>query len=353
MRKKAIITGVTGQDGTYLADMLLKKNYIVHGIVRRSSTSKIERWINEFQYLNQKVIIHNGDVCDSANITEIISSVKPNEIYNFAAQSHVAVSFNSPEYTSNANALGALRILDAIRILKLEKKTKFYQASTSELYGMVREKPQTEKTPFYPRSPYAVAKLYSYWITKNYRESYGIFATNGILFNHESKLRGETFVTRKITIGLAEIAKNKIKKIEMGNLEALRDWGHAKDYVYAIWLMLQDNKPDDYVISSETQYSVKDFINITAFKLGIKIKWSGKGLKETGKVKEIFKSKFGIPDVKVNQTIISVNKKYFRNSEVPDLIGDCSKIRKKLKWKPKITFEKLIEEMIEWDFEKI
>ena len=353
MKKKAIITGVTGQDGTYLADLLIKKNYQVHGIVRRSSTSKIERWVEEFEHLNQNVTIHNGDVCDSSNLTDIISSVKPDEIYNFAAQSHVAVSFISPEYTSNANALGALRILDAIRILKLEKKTKFYQASTSELYGLVREKPQSETTPFYPRSPYAVAKLYSYWITKNYRESYGIFATNGILFNHESKLRGETFVTRKITIGLSKIAKSKIKKIEMGNLNALRDWGHAKDYVNAIWLMMQSKKPGDYVISSEKQFSVKDFINITASKLGILIQWKGKGLKEVGIVKDITTSKYGKPKVKLGQIIIKVNKKYFRSSEVPDLIGNSSKIKKQLKWKPKITFEQLITEMIDWDYKKV
>ena len=336
--KKALITGVTGQDGSYLSEFLLNKGYEVHGIKRRSSlinTDRIDHLYQDPHEKSRKFILHHGDLTDSSSLIRIIREVQPNEIYNLAAQSHVAVSFEEPEYTANSDALGALRILEAIRILKLEKKTKYYQASTSELYGAVREKIQNEKTPFYPRSPYGVAKLYAYWITINYREAYGIFACNGILFNHESPVRGETFVTRKITRALTRIKLGLQKKLYLGNLDAKRDWGHAKDFVEAQWLMLQQKIPEDFVIATGKQYSVRDFINVASKKLDMKIEWEGKGLDETG----YFNGK----------DIIKIDPKYFRPTEVQTLLGDASKAKDKLKWSPKISFEKLVEEMVNED----
>ena len=336
--KKALITGVTGQDGSYLADFLIKKGYEVHGIKRRTSlinTDRIDHLFQDPHETNLKFILHHGDLTDSTSLIRIIQEVQPDEIYNLAAQSHVKVSFEEPEYTANSDALGALRILEAIRILKLEKKTKYYQASTSELYGDVRETPQNEKTPFYPRSPYGVAKLYAYWITINYREAYGIFACNGILFNHESPVRGETFVTRKITRALTRIKLGLQKTLYLGNLNAMRDWGHAKDYVEVQWLMLQQEKPDDFVIATGKQYSVRDFVNLTAKNLDMKIKWKGKNENEIG--------------IYENKEIIKVDKSYYRPTEVDSLLGDASKAKKKLKWKPKISFEQLVKEMIESD----
>ena len=336
--KKALITGITGQDGSYLAEFLLKKNYEVHGIKRRTSlinTDRIDHLYQEPNETNRKFILHHGDLTDSTSLIRIIQDVQPDEIYNLAAQSHVAVSFEEPEYTANSDAIGALRILEAIKILKLEKKTKYYQASTSELYGDVRETPQSEKTPFYPRSPYAVAKLYAYWITINYKEAYGIYACNGILFNHESPVRGETFVTRKITIALARIKLGLQKKLYLGNLNAMRDWGHAKDFVEAQWLMLQQEKPEDFVIATGKQYSVRDFINEAAKNLDMEINWSGKGLDEIGSFN--------------GQDIIKVDPRYFRPTEVETLLGDASKAKKKLNWSPKITFEQLVKEMVDSD----
>ena len=336
--KKALITGITGQDGSYLAESLLKKGYIVHGIKRRTSlinTDRIDHLYQDPDITERKFILHHGDLTDSTSLIRIIQEVQPDEIYNLAAQSHVAVSFEEPEYTANSDAIGALRILEAIRILKLEKKTKYYQASTSELYGAVKETPQTEKTPFYPRSPYAVAKLYAYWITVNYREAYGIYACNGILFNHESPVRGETFVTRKITRALARIKLGSEKKLYLGNLNALRDWGHAKDYVEAQWLMLQQKNPEDFVIATGKQYTVRDFINEASKNLDMQIDWSGKGLEEVG----CFKGK----------EIIKVDQRYFRPSEVESLMGDASKAKEKLSWSPKISFEQLVKEMIDED----
>ncbi len=336
--KKALITGITGQDGSYLAEFLIKKGYIVHGIKRRSSlinTDRINHLYQDPHEDDQKFILHHGDLTDSTSLIRIIQEVQPNEIYNLAAQSHVAVSFEEPEYTANSDALGTLRILEAIRILKIEKKTKFYQASTSEMFGTVSEIPQNENTPFYPRSPYGVAKLYAHWITVNYREAYGVFACNGILFNHESPVRGETFVTRKITRGLASIKLGLQKKLYIGNLEAMRDWGHAKDYVEAQWLILQQDKPEDFVIASGKQYSVRDFINKAAEILNINIEWRGKGLKEVGYVD--------------GEEAIIVDPRYFRPTEVENLLGDASKARKKLKWTPKISFDQLVKDMVEND----
>ena len=313
----ALITGITGQDGSYLAAFLLDKGYEVHGIKRRSSlinTERIDHLYQDPQEHNRNFILHHGDLTDTTSLIRIIQEVQPDEIYNLAAQSHVAVSFEEPEYTANSDALGALRILEAIRILKLEKKTRYYQASTSELYGAVKEIPQNEKTPFYPRSPYGVAKLYSYWITVNYREAYGIYACNGILFNHESPVRGETFVTRKITRALARIKLGLQKNLFLGNLSALRDWGHAKDFVEAQWIMLQQKKPEDFVIATGKQHSVKDFINLASKNLGMKIEWIGKGLKE----RAIYKGK----------EIIKIDPKYFRPTEVDTLLGDASKAKK-------------------------
>jgi GDPmannose 4,6-dehydratase len=336
--KKALITGITGQDGSYLAEFLLNKDYEVHGIKRRSSlinTDRIDHLYQEPQKMNRKFILHHGDLTDSSSLIRIIQEVQPEEIYNLAAQSHVGVSFEEPEYTANSDAIGALRILEAIRILKLENKTKYYQASTSELYGAVQESPQTETTPFYPRSPYGVAKLYAYWITVNYREAYNMFACNGILFNHESPVRGETFVTRKITRALSRIKLGFQKELYLGNLNTLRDWGHAKDYVEAQWLMLQQNDPEDFVIATGKQYSVRDFINLAAKNLEMKIVWTGKGVNEIGSFN--------------GKDIIKIDPKYFRPTEVETLLGDASKAKKILNWSPKISFEELVKEMIDED----
>ncbi len=339
--KKAIITGITGQDGSYLAEFLLKKGYEVHGIKRRTSlinTDRIDHLYQEPHIKERNFILHHGDLTDSTSLIRIIQEVKPDEIYNLAAQSHVAVSFEEPEYTANSDALGALRILEAIRILKLENKTKYYQASTSELYGKAQEIPQSEKTQFYPRSPYGVAKLYAYWITINYREAYGIYACNGILFNHESPVRGETFVTRKITRALTRIKLGLQNTLYLGNLDAKRDWGHAKDYVEAQWLMLQQNDPEDFVIATGKQYSVRDFINLAAKNLEMTIVWTGKGVNEIGSFN--------------GNDIIKIDPKYFRPTEVETLLGDSSKAKIKLGWTPKISFETLVREMVVKDFEK-
>ena len=336
--KKALITGITGQDGAYLAELLLKKGYEVHGIKRRSSlfnTDRIDHLYEGPHEAKRRFILHYGDLTDSTSLIRIIKELMPDEIYNLAAQSHVAVAFEEPEYTANSDALGALRILEAIRIAGLEKKTKYYQASTSELYGLVQQSPQTEKTPFYPRSPYAVAKLYAYWITVNYREAYGIYACNGILFNHESPVRGETFVTRKITRALTRIKLGLQKTLFLGNLNALRDWGHAKDYVEMQWLMLQQETPEDFVIATGKQYSVREFINIAAKKLDMKISWNGEGINEVGSLN--------------NKEIIKVDSRYFRPTEVETLLGDANKAKKKLGWEPKITFEELVNEMVQED----
>ncbi len=341
MKKKvALIFGITGQDGSYLAEFLLKKNYIVHGVKRRSSsmnTSRVDHIYQDPHEKNYTFRLHYGDITDSLSVSAIIQKTKPNEIYNLAAQSHVAVSFEVPEYTANADALGALRILEAIKFHKLTKKTKFYQAGTSEMFGKVQTIPQNEKTNFYPQSPYGVAKLYAHWITKNYREAYNIFACNGILFNHESPRRGETFVTKKIVSGLCKIKEGKQKKLFLGNLNAKRDWGHAKDYCLAMWKIIQQKKPDDYVIATGVQYSIKQFINLTAKKLNIKITWKGKGLKEKG-----FDEK-GYP-------IIECDKNYFRPLDVNTLLGDAKKARKKLKWKPQKDINALIEDMISSEY---
>tara|TARA_B100001029_G_C15055769_1_gene454256 strand:- start:719 stop:1756 length:1038 start_codon:yes stop_codon:yes gene_type:complete len=341
MKKKvALIFGVTGQDGSYLSEFLLKKNYIVHGVKRRSSsinTSRVDHIYQDPHEKNYRFRLHYGDITDATSVSKIIYLTKPDEIYNLAAQSHVAVSFEVPEYTANADALGTLRILEAIKFHKLEKKTKFYQAGTSEMYGKVQRIPQNEKTPFYPLSPYGVAKLYAHWITKNYREAYNIFGCNGILFNHESPRRGETFVTKKIVSALCKIKIGKQKKLYLGNLNAKRDWGHARDYCYAMWKILQQKKPDDYVIATGVQYSIKQFINKTANQLKMKLTWKGKGLKE-----KAYNDK-GIP-------VIECNKNYFRPLDVNTLIGDAKKARKKLNWKPSVKIEDLIKEMIEFEF---
>jgi len=336
--KKALITGITGQDGSYLAEFLLNKGYEVHGVKRRTSlfnTNRIDHLYQDPHIHKRNFILHHGDLTDTSSLIKIIQNVQPDEIYNLAAQSHVAVSFEVPEYTANSDALGTLRILEAIRILKLEKKTKFYQASTSELFGKVVDIPQNETTPFHPRSPYAAAKLYAYWITVNYREAYNIYACNGILFNHESPVRGETFVTRKITRALTRIKLGLQKTLYLGNLDAMRDWGHAKDYVEVQWLMLQQKTPEDFVISTGQQYSVRDFVNIAAKELGYKIIWKGKGKNEKGLV-----------DGKV---IVKVDKNYFRPTEVETLLGDASKAKRKLGWEPKISFKKLVSEMVSED----
>ncbi len=347
--KKALITGVTGQDGSYLVEYLLKKNYIVHGIKRKSSsfnTNRIDKIFNDKKY-RKKFFLHYGDLTDTNSINNIIKKTSPDEIYNLASQSHVGISFEMPEYTTNVNSLGTLRILESIRSLGLEKKTKFYQASTSELYGEIQEKKQSEKTKFYPKSPYASSKLFSYWITKNYRESYGIFASNGILFNHESPRRGETFVTRKITMGLSKIIHGKENCIYLGNIYSKRDWGHAKDYVEMCWKILQHNKSDDFVIATEKQYSVKFFIEKCFKFLNVKIKWQGKGLKEIAKIVKF--NKYNYPKLKQNQIVIRISKKYFRPNEVENLIGNTSKAKRIFKWKPKIKIEGLIKEMLEAD----
>jgi GDPmannose 4,6-dehydratase len=351
--KKALITGITGQDGAYLAELLLGKGYEVHGIKRRASlfnTDRIDHLYQDPHVGNRRFILHHGDLTDSSSLIHIIGKVRPDEIYNLAAQSHVAVSFEEPEYTANSDALGTLRVLEAIRILGLTEKTKFYQASTSELYGLVQETPQTEKTPFYPRSPYAVAKMYAYWIVVNYREAYNIFACNGILFNHESPRRGETFVTRKITRALARIFLGLQDCLYLGNLDARRDWGHARDYVEMQWLMLQQERPEDFVIATGVQHSVRDFVNAAALELGVRLEWRGQGREEVGVVA-------GIPEggkgwgMKVGDTVVRVDPRYFRPTEVETLLGDPSKAREKLGWVPKITFAELVAEMMRADLE--
>ncbi len=337
--KTALITGVTGQDGAYLAEFLLEKGYIVHGIKRRSSlfnTDRIDHLYQDPHVSNRNFVLHYGDMTDSSSLIRIIQEVQPDEIYNLAAQSHVAVSFEEPEYTANSDALGALRVLEAIRTLGLEKKTRFYQASTSELYGLVQEVPQKETTPFYPRSPYAVAKLYAYWITVNYRESYGMYACNGILFNHESPIRGETFVTRKITRALARIKLGLQDCLYLGNLDSMRDWGHAKDYVEMQWLMLQQETAEDFVIATGVQFSVRDFVNAAAAELGIKVRWEGTGVDERGYNAD-------------GKCIVAVDERYFRPAEVETLLGDASKAKQKLGWAPKITFQELVSEMVRED----
>jgi len=365
MKKKALITGVTGQDGAYLAEFLLNKGYEVHGIKRRSSlfnTDRIDHLYQDPHEKGRRFFLHYGDLTDATNLIRIIQEVQPDELYNLAAQSHVHVSFETPEYTANADALGTLRLLEAIRILGLEKKTKFYQASTSELFGKVQETPQTEKTPFYPRSPYGVAKLYSYWITVNYREAYGMFACNGILFNHESPIRGETFVTRKITRALTRITVGLQDCLYVGNLNAKRDWGHARDYVEMQWLMLQQDEPEDYVIASGEQRSVREFVDAVAAKLGITLKWKGKGLKEKGVVAGLRDQDLGLgkekkgvrgkdSGLRKGQTIVQVDPKYFRPTEVDSLLGDPSKAKEKLGWAPKVTFNELVAEMVHEDLE--
>lgn len=338
-KKVALITGVTGQDGAYLAELLLNKGYIVHGIKRRTSlfnTDRIDHLYKDRHESGVRFFLHHGDLTDSSSLVRIIQQTQPDEIYNLAAQSHVAVSFEEPEYTANSDALGALRILEAIRILGLEKKTRFYQASTSELYGLVQEIPQKETTPFYPRSPYAVAKLYAYWITVNYREAYGIYACNGILFNHESPIRGETFVTRKITRALARIKLGLQDCLYLGNLDAKRDWGHARDYVEMQWLMLQQEVPDDFVIATGVQFSVRDFVNAAAKELGLEIRWAGAGVEEMGY------DSYG-------KCVVAVDPRYFRPTEVETLLGDPTKAKEKLGWIPKITFDELVAEMVRED----
>ena len=350
MKKKALITGITGQDGSYLAEFLLGKGYEVHGIKRRSSSFNTERIDHIYQdphIDNQNFVLHYGDLTDSSNLTRIISEVEPDELYNLGAQSHVAVSFEAPEYTADVDAIGTLRLLEAIRFLGLAKKTKFYQASTSELFGLVQETPQKETTPFYPRSPYAVAKLYSYWTVINYREAYGIYACNGILFNHESPRRGETFVTRKITRGLANISQGLEKCLFMGNIAALRDWGHAKDYVRMQWMMLQQEKPTDFVIATGMQYTVKQFISWSAENLGIRIKFEGEGVDEIGVVVEINGN--DAPALSVGDVIVRIDARYFRPTEVETLLGDPSLAKKELGWVPEITVEEMCAEMVTED----
>ena len=351
MSKVALITGITGQDGAYLADLLLEKNYTVHGLRRRISifnTERIDHLLDKKNKFYDKFFLHYGDLSDANNLTRIINKIKPDEIYNLAAMSHVHISFDMPEYTANTDALGTLRILEAIRLLKLDNKTKVYQASTSELYGKVQSMPQSESTPFYPRSPYAVAKLYAYWITVNYREAYNIFCCNGILFNHESPIRGETFVTRKITLAIADILLGKSECFSIGNLSSKRDWGHAKDYVYGMWLMLQNDKPKDYVLATGKTTTVRDFIK-KAFKcVDIDIKFEGKGINECAYIEKC-NGEYQVP---IGQKIIVVNKKYFRPTEVDVLIGDSSKAKKELKWETKITLEELIDEMLQSDINK-
>lgn len=348
--KKALITGITGQDGSYLAELLVAKGYEVHGIKRRASsfnTQRIDHLYQDPHIENVRLKLHYGDLTDSSNLTRIMQEVQPDEVYNLGAQSHVAVSFESPEYTADVDAIGTLRLLEAIRFLGLEKKTRFYQASTSELYGLVKETPQTEKTPFHPRSPYGVAKLYAYWITVNYREAYGMYACNGILFNHESPRRGETFVTRKITRGLANIAQGLEKCLFLGNLDAKRDWGHAKDYVEMQWLMLQQDQPEDFVIATGLQYSVREFIILAAENLGVKLKFEGVGSNEKGIVISITGE--NAPALKIGDIIIAIDSSYFRPAEVETLLGDATNAKNKLSWTPKISFHELVNEMMNED----
>jgi GDPmannose 4,6-dehydratase len=377
MNKKALITGVTGQDGAYLAEFLLKKGYEVHGIKRRASsfnTDRIDHLYQDPHAKDRRFILHYGDLTDTSNLVRIIQQVQPDEIYNLAAQSHVAVSFESPEYTADADALGTLRMLEAIRILGLEKKTRFYQASTSELFGKVVETPQTEKTPFYPRSPYAAAKLYAYWITVNYREAYGMYACNGILFNHESPVRGETFVTRKITRALSRISLGLQDCLYLGNMDAKRDWGHARDFVRMQWMMLQQDEPEDYVIATGRQHSVRQFVELAANELGIGIRWEGSGIDEKGIVSEVRGQKSEVrkpgaeekrqdsaslitdnliaDNLSPGKTIVAIDPRYFRPTEVETLLGDPTKAKKKLGWEPIITFEKMVREMVRYDLQQ-
>jgi GDPmannose 4,6-dehydratase len=351
--KVALITGITGQDGSYLAEFLLEKGYLVHGIKRRSSlfnTQRVDHIYEDPQIENARFKLHYGDLSDTSNLIRIVQETQPDEIYNLGAQSHVAVSFESPEYTADVDAMGTLRLLEAIRILGLEKKTRFYQASTSELYGLVQETPQKETTPFYPRSPYAVAKMYAYWITVNYREAYGMYACNGILFNHESPRRGETFVTRKITRGLANIAQGLDACLYMGNIDALRDWGHAKDYVRMQWMMLQQNQPEDFVIATGVQFSVRQFIQWSAQELGIGLRFEGKGVEEKATVTSIQGDM--APGLKVGDVVVQIDPRYFRPTEVETLLGDPSKAKQKLGWTPEITVQEMCAEMVREDLEQ-
>jgi GDPmannose 4,6-dehydratase len=369
MSKTALLTGITGQDGAYLAEYLLSQGYVVHGIKRRASlfnTDRVDHLYQDPHDPEQRFILHYGDLTDTSNLVRIIQQVQPDEIYNLAAQSHVQVSFESPEYTADVDALGTLRLLEAIRILGLEQKTRIYQASTSELYGQVQEIPQTEKTPFYPRSPYAAAKLYAYWVTVNYREAYGIYACNGILFNHESPIRGETFVTRKITRALTRIALGLEDCLYIGNLDAKRDWGHAKDYVQMQWLMLQQDVPEDYVIATGKQHSVREFVELTAEKLGIHLSWQGQGAEEIGLVQSVDVEQFEKINRELNgngiarlskkivpgETLVQVDPRYFRPTEVETLLGDPSKAKEKLGWEPQTSFEELVHEMVVHDLEQ-
>jgi len=350
LKKRALITGITGQDGAYLAEFLLGKDYEVHGIKRRASsfnTDRIDHLYQDPHVSNRDFILHYGDMTDSTNLIRVVQEVQPDEIYNLAAQSHVAVSFETPEYTANTDAMGPLRLLEAIRLLNLTDKTRFYQASTSELYGQVVETPQTEKTPFYPRSPYAVAKLYAYWIAVNYREAYGMYTCNGILFNHESPIRGETFVTRKITRALARIKTGLQEAVHLGNIDSKRDWGHARDFVEAQWMILQQERPDDYVIATGEQYSVRDFIEHAVENLGIKIGWEGSGIDEIGRVIENDDDS----GPQAGDIIVRIDARYFRPTEVETLLGDASKARKELGWQPRISFGQLVKEMINEDLE--
>ncbi|NOT10850.1 MAG: GDP-mannose 4,6-dehydratase [Methylococcaceae bacterium] len=352
-KKIALITGITGQDGSYLAEFLLEKGYEVHGIKRRSSlfnTQRVDHIYQDPHIKEPKFHLHYGDLTDSSNLTRILSETKPTEVYNLGAMSHVAVSFESPEYTADVDALGTLRLLEAMRFLGMEKNSRFYQASTSELYGLVQETPQKETTPFYPRSPYAVAKLYAYWITVNYREAYGMYACNGILFNHESPRRGETFVTRKITRGLSNIAIGLDQCLYMGNIDSLRDWGHAKDYVRMQWMMLQQDQPDDFVIATGVQYSVRQFIEMTAKELGISLRWEGNGVEEKGYVASIEGDKASA--LQIGQKVVAIDPRYFRPAEVETLLGDPTKAKEKLGWVPKITLQEMVSEMVAYDYEE-
>ncbi len=352
--RRALITGVTGQDGSYLAEFLLEKGYEVHGIKRRSSSFNTERVDHIYADLHDSDVrfkMHYGDLTDTGNLVRLIQQIEPDEIYNLGAQSHVAVSFDMPEYTADVDAVGTLRILEAIRFLGLEKKTRFYQASTSELYGLVQEIPQKETTPFHPRSPYAVAKLYAYWITVNYREAYGIYACNGILFNHESSRRGETFVTRKITRGLSQIAQGLDDCLYLGNMDALRDWGHAKDYVRMQWMMLQQDEPEDFVIATGQQYSVRSFVEQSAARIGFRLRWEGSGVDEVGIVEAVAANDAATrcPNIKVGDTVVRVDPRYFRPAEVETLLGDPAKAKARLGWEPQISFEEMVDEMVEHD----
>ncbi len=352
-RKIALITGITGQDGSYLAEFLLSKGYVVHGIKRRTSlfnTDRIDHIYQDPHVDHRNLVLHYGDLTDTSNLVRIIQEIQPDEIYNLGAQSHVAVSFESPEYTADVDAIGTLRLLEAIRILGLEKEARFYQSATSELYGLVQEIPQKETTPFYPRSPYAVAKMYAYWIVVNYREAYGIYACNGILFNHESPRRGETFVTRKVTRGLANIAQGLDTCLYMGNMDALRDWGHAKDYVRMQWMMLQQEVPEDFVIATGVQYSVRDFITKSAKRLGISIRFEGEGVNERGVVSAIEGTQ--APALKVGDVVVKIDPRYFRPTEVETLLGDPTKAKEKLGWVPEVTLDEMIEEMVDYDLDQ-